>query len=92
MLDDYRAQIAALDREDKQVVAELQTLVRANGSTLGELCGLNTRSVAELLVEVGDHRRFTEGRVRPLQASALLVAVKDGLSGDTEGARCLLES
>jgi hypothetical protein len=36
MLDGYRAQIAALDREEKQTVAQLQTLVRASGSTLGE--------------------------------------------------------
>ena len=44
MLDDYRQQIAALDREEKQVVAELKTLVQASGSTLEKLCGLNTRS------------------------------------------------
>jgi hypothetical protein len=61
LLDGYRAQIRALDREERQVVAQLQELVRQNGSTLGELCGLDTRSVAELLVEVGDARRFTEG-------------------------------
>jgi hypothetical protein len=45
MLDGSRAQIAALDREEKQTVAQLQTLVRASGSTLGELCGLDTRSI-----------------------------------------------
>ena len=74
MLDDYRAQIAALDREDKQVVAELQTLVRANGSTLDELRGLNTRSVAELLVETGDPRRFTDGGFARFNGSAPLPA------------------
>jgi transposase len=61
LLDGYRARIAALDREETQVVAELQTLVRQTASTLSELCGLSTRSVAELLVETGDARRFTEG-------------------------------
>ncbi|MGO9976778.1 MAG: hypothetical protein ACLP01_29060 [Solirubrobacteraceae bacterium] len=45
----------------KQVVAHLEELVRQSGSTLRELCGLSTRSIAELPVEVGDVRRFTEG-------------------------------
>ncbi len=43
------------------MVAQLKALVDQSGSTLGELLGLSTRSVAELLVEVGDVRRFTEG-------------------------------
>ncbi len=41
--------------------AQLSVLVQAGGSTLAELCGLDIRSVAGLLVEVGDVRRFTEG-------------------------------
>src|ERR1019366_1644668 len=49
-LDDYRARIAKLDAEDKQVTAELAALVKASGSTLGELCGLSTVLVSELLV------------------------------------------
>jgi hypothetical protein len=40
LLDDYRAQIAALDREERRVVVELEALVDQSGSTLGELCGL----------------------------------------------------
>ena len=51
LLDDYRAQIATLDAQDKHVTAELAALVKASGSTLGELCGLSTVLVAELLVE-----------------------------------------
>ncbi len=74
MLDEYRAQIAALDREEKHVVAELKELVRSSGSTLGELCGLDTRSVAELLVEVGDPRRFTEAGFARFNATAPLPA------------------
>ena len=74
LLDGYRAQITALDREEKEVVAHLAALVRASGSTLGELCGLDTRSVAELLVEVGDPRRFTEGGFARFNASAPLPA------------------
>ena len=74
MLDVYRAQIAALDREEKEVVAQLRELVRSSDSTLAELCGLDTRSVAELLVEVGDPRRFTEGGFARFNASAPLPA------------------
>ena len=48
--------------------------MRSSGSTLGELCGLDTRSVAELLVEVGDPRRFTEGGFARFTASAPLPA------------------
>jgi transposase len=75
LLDGYRARIAKLDAEDRQVIAELGELVAASGSTLGELCGLASVLVCELLVEVGDPRRFTErGFARfngaaPLQAS-----------------------
>ena len=48
-----------LDTDERAVCRELATLVKASGSTLDQLCGLSTRSVAELLVEVGDPRRFT---------------------------------
>jgi transposase len=74
LLDRYRAQVNALDLEEKQVVAQLDALVRENGSTLGELCGLSIRSVAELLVEVGDPRRFTEGGFARFNGSAPLPA------------------
>jgi len=74
LLDGYHAQIQALDREEKEVVAHLRELVQASGSTLGELCGLDTRSVAELLVETGDPRRFTEGGFARFNASAPLPA------------------
>ena len=48
--------------------------MRENGSTLDQLCGLSTRSVAELLVEVGDPRRFTEGGFARFNATAPLPA------------------
>ena len=74
LLDGYRAQIKALDLEEKQVVAQLDALVGRSGSTLGDLSGLSTRSVAELLVEVGDPRRFTEGGFARFNGSAPLPA------------------
>lgn len=74
LLDGYHAQIKTLDRQEREVVTHLEALVRENGSTLGELCGLSTRSVAELLVEVGDPRRFTEGGFARFNGSAPLPA------------------
>ena len=74
LLDGYRAQIKALDHDEREVVARLAQLLRQSGSTLGELCGLSTRSVAELLVEVGDARRFTEGGFARFNGSAPLPA------------------
>jgi transposase len=74
LLDGYRAQIKALDDQERQVLAHLEELVRQSGSTLGDLCGLSTRSVAELLVEVGDPRRFTEGGFARFNGSAPLPA------------------
>ena len=74
LLDEYRARIAKLDAQDKQVTAKLAALVKASGSTLGELCGLSTVLVSELLVEVGDPRRFTIGGFARFNASAPLAA------------------
>ena len=74
LLDDYRSQIARLDDDDQQVTRELAALVRASGSTLGALCGLSTVLVSELLVEVGDPRRFTIGGFARFNASAPLAA------------------
>jgi transposase len=74
LLDDYRTRIAKLDTEDKTVTAELAALVQASGSTLGELCGLSTVLVSDLLVEVGDPRRFTIAGFARFNASAPLAA------------------
>ena len=74
LLDGYHAQINALDRQEREVVTHLEALVRENRSTLGELCGFITRSVAELLVEIGDPRRFTEGGFARFNGSAPLPA------------------
>jgi transposase len=59
LLVDYHRRIAALDADEKAACRELAGLVQASASTLDQLCGLSTRSVAELLAEVGDPRRFT---------------------------------
>ncbi len=72
--DGYREQIAKLDAEDERVIGSLSELVAASGSTLGELCGLSTVLVSELLDEVGDPRRFTAGGFARFNDSAPLQA------------------
>jgi transposase len=74
LLADYRAEIARLDQQEKQVTRQLAALVQASGSTLEQLPGLSTVSVAELLVEVGDPRRFTEGGFARFNGTAPLPA------------------
>jgi transposase len=75
LLDDYAARIEDLDRQDRQITKELAALVKRAGSTLGELCGLDTRSAAELLVEAGDPRRFAgEGAFARFNGTAPLEA------------------
>ena len=74
LLGQYQAEIAKLDAEEKHITRELAQLVKASGSTLDELCGLSIVSVAELLVEVGDPRRFTEGGFGRFNATAPLAA------------------
>lgn len=75
LLDDYAARIATLDAEERRVAKQLAALTRQAGSTLDELCGLDTRSAAELLVEVGDPRRFAgEGAFARFNGTAPLAA------------------
>jgi transposase len=59
LLADYRQRIRQLDADERAACRQLAALVQASASTLDQLCGLSTRSVAELLAEVGDPRRFT---------------------------------
>ncbi len=74
LLGECHAQIAKLDAQEKLVTRELRTLVHASETTLEQLCGLSTVSVAELLVEVGDPRRFTIGGFARFNATAPLAA------------------
>lgn len=74
LLDDHTAAIAELDDKEKVVTARLHSLVGDAGSALDELRGLSTRSAAELLVEVGDPRRFTEGGFARFNGTAPLPA------------------
>ena len=83
----YRKQIANLDAQERQITRQLAELASQSGSTLGELRGLSTVSVAELLVEVGDLRRFTIGGfarfngTAPLAASTAKICASEPESG-----------
>ncbi len=75
MLDEYRAQIAALDREEKHVVAELKELVRASGSTLSSSSAawIPGRSPS-CWSRSATSRRFTEAGFARFNATAPLPA------------------
>jgi transposase len=74
LLDDHAETISRLDAREQEATRALEGLIEVNGSSLGDLSGLSTRSVAELLVEVGDARRFTEGGFARFNGTAPLAA------------------
>ena len=74
-LDQTATAVADLDARDREAARELGVLNRRAGTTLTELCGIAERSAAELLVEVGDPRRFTgEGGFARFNGTAPLPA------------------
>ncbi len=81
LLDDHAEAIARLEVREREAMRELKNLIEIAGSSLGDLCGLSTRSAAELLVEVGDPRRFTEGGFARFNGTAPLAA-SSGEGGD----------
>jgi transposase len=74
LLDDHVEAISRLDAREREATRALEQLIEAKGSTLGDLYGLSTRSVAELLVQIGDPRRFTEGGFGRFNGTAPLAA------------------
>jgi transposase len=86
LLDDHAAAIAELDAREREASRELHLLTRRAGSTLAGLCGIADRSDAELLVEVGDPRRFAgEGGFARFNGTAPLPA--SSAEGDHEPKR-----
>lgn len=81
LLAEHIKLIAQLRKRDAEAARELGTLIKARGSTLNELPGLAERSAAELLVEVGDPRRFTSGGFARFNGTAPLPA-SSGEGGD----------
>jgi transposase len=74
LLDGHAEAIARLEVREREAMRELKSLIETAGSSLGDLCGLSTRSAGELLVEVGDPRRFTEGGFARFNGTAPLAA------------------
>lgn len=58
LLDAHSEALGRLDAQEKEAAVQLGKLVDQARSSLGGLCGLAERAAAELLVEVGDPRRF----------------------------------
>lgn len=86
LLHRHAAAVAELDRQDLEAAGELRRLAQQAGSTLQQLCGIAARTEAELLVEVGDPRRFTgEGGFARFNGTAPLPA--SSAEGDEEPVR-----
>ena len=77
--------MAELHARDNEATAELDKLARRAGSALSQLCGIPSRSEAELLVEVGDRRRFTGEGASPASTAPTLPASSG--EGDDEPKR-----
>lgn len=67
--------------QDKAATAELATLVNEADSTLTALVGIAPRAAAEIIVEVGDVRRFTEAGFARFNGTAPIPA-SSGEGGD----------
>jgi transposase len=74
LLDERAHRIGELDVREREATRKLEKLVAASGSTLESLTGISTRNAAELLVETGDPRRFTEGGFARFNGTAPLPA------------------
>lgn len=85
LLDEHASAISELDTRDREITRELAALIKVSGYTLDQLCGLATRTVAELLAEIGDPRRFTEGGFARFNGTAPLPASSG--EGDNEPER-----
>jgi len=61
LIDSRIAMLRDVLHQDKVAASQLATLVEETGSTLTDIPGIAARAAAEILVETGDIRRFTEG-------------------------------
>jgi transposase len=68
--------------QDKTAEAELAVLVAQTGSTLTDLVGVAARAAAEIIVETGDIRRFTEAGFARFTGTAPLPASSAEGSGE----------
>lgn len=82
LLAQLSADLEHLAARDREATTELRELIVRHGSRLGELTGLAERSVAEILVEVGDPRRFTEGGFARFNGTAPVPASSGEAAGE----------
>lgn len=86
LLDRHRGAVADLDAQDREAAMALKALAEQAGSSLREVRGIAERIEAELLVEVGDPRRFAgEGSFARFNGTAPLPA--SSAEGDGEPLR-----
>src|SRR5262249_35594765 len=74
LLGEHARALSELEQREEEICCEMAKLVKQTGSTLDQLCGISTRSAAELLVEVGDPCRFTDGGFARFNGTAPLPA------------------
>ena len=70
--------------QDKTAATELAALVTQSGSTLTTVVGIAARAAAEILLETGDVRRFTEAGFARFNGTAPIPATS-GEAGGTAG-------
>lgn len=74
LLEEHWRAICDLDRRQRLATKNLKDLLSRVRSTLDELCGIDTVTAAELIVEAGDARRFTEAAFARFNGTAPLPA------------------
>lgn len=74
LLRDHWRAINDLDAKQRVATKNLKSLLSRAGSSLSELCGIDTVTAAELMVEVEDARRFTEAGFARFNGTAPLPA------------------
>jgi transposase len=82
ILEQHAKDMDELDERDHAATAALEGLVTGSRSSLCDLPGLDTRSVAVILVETGDARRFTEGGFARFNGTAPIPASSGEGAGD----------
>ena len=82
LIDHRVAMLRDVLMQDKAAADELTTLVAATKSTLTDLVGIAPRAAAEILVETGDIRRFTEAGYARFNGTAPIPATSGEGAGE----------
>jgi transposase len=82
LIDHRVAMLRDVLKQDKAAADELATLVTTTKSTLTDLVGIAPRAAAEILVETGDIRRFTEAGYARFNGTAPIPATSGEGAGE----------